>query len=462
MSGSVKPFRLSRRALLRGAAGTALALPWLEAMIPRAARAAVGDPAPRVLFLYFPTGYRVGSWVTRPAGVYPDLQFPAITAALAPLKDHLTFVTGASNVPATVGNGGDGIHARGTGCFLTCEVLTTAGFKTGVSADQLIARAVGKNSCVPSLALGVPSERLPGFAEDGYGAVYYNNISYSGPTSNLQKDSNPRTLFNRLITCSSLQGQPGTPVDPKVVERGRFELKVMDSVKDEANKLRSCVGQEDRLRLDEYFNSISELQQRFDSKPMDPTAPAQTCMKPGEPPAVGVDYADSTHLMMDVALFAFRCGLTQVATMMMDGAFSRRDYGLPDINNVDYVHGLSHGEISGKAADFPRWEKITTSFFNSFAYLLNKMAAINEGQRSLLQNTLVYINSEFGDGDAHSQDNLPVILAGNLGGKFKSGQHVALPARTPVANVLLTILQSMGLTQTAFGNSTGTASALLV
>jgi hypothetical protein len=231
-------------------------------------------------------------------------------------------------------------------------------------------------------------------------------------------------------------------------------------VKNEANHLMSCVGKEDRLRLDEYFTSVSELEQRFQTVPAMPGTMA--CEKPMEPPATGATYAASIRLMMDVCLFAFRCGLTQVATLMMDGAFSRRNYNLANINNDDYVHGLSHGEIDGKTVDHPRWQTITTHFYENFAYMLNQMNLINEGERTMLGNSVVFINSEFGDGDAHSQDNLPVIIAGNAGGKFKSGQHVAVPGKTPVANVLLTILQSMGLTQTQFGNSTGTVPQLLV
>jgi hypothetical protein len=147
--------------------------------------------------------------------------------------------------------------------------------------------------------------------------------------------------------------------------------------------------------------------------------------------------------------------------MMLDGAFSRRDYGLPDIDGVDYIHGLSHGEIGGKTVDHPRWVKITTHFFANFATMLGKMNAINEGDRTMLGNSAVYINSEFGDGDAHDQYQLPLIVAGNAGGKLRTGRHIALPSKTPVSNVILTLMQTMGVTQTSFGDSTGPVTALL-
>jgi hypothetical protein len=453
------PFRISRRSMLRGA-GIALTLPWLEAMVPREARGQAAAPPVRSLFVYFPTGYRQGGWVTRNPGTYADITLPAIATALTPYTKQLTLVTGTGNAPADVGNGGDGIHARATGTFLTCEVLQKTGFATGISADQVIARQVGTTTCVPSLALGIPGERLPGFDEDGYGEVYLDNISFIGPRAAVQKDNNPRTLFNRLIMCAGIPTGGGTPmVDPAVAERALFEQTLMSRVKDEATKLQGCVGKDDRLRLDQYFTSITELQQRFQTMP--PPVPAAGCVQPAQPPTAGATYAESIHLMMDVLLFAFQCGLTRVATMMMDGAFSRRNYGLPDINGVDYIHGLSHGEIGGKAVDHPRWVKITTHFYENFAYLLGKMNAISEGERTLLGNSLVYINSEFGDGDAHDQFKLPVIVAGNAGGKLKSGQHVAVADKTPVSNVILTLMQTMGVQRTSFGDSTGTLSALL-
>jgi hypothetical protein len=287
------------------------------------------------------------------------------------------------------------------------------------------------------------------------------NVSFVGPRSNVQKDNNPQTLFRRLTSCASLQNQmPATMIDPAIAERSKFEVSVMSAVKDEAKRLSGCVGAADRQRLDQYYTSVSELEQRFQSTPGVGMSTA-SCVQPAEPPKAGATYAESIHLMMDVALFAFRCGLTRVGTMMMDGAFSRRNYGLSDIDGADYIHGLSHGEIAGKTLDHPRWVKITTHFFENFAYLLTKMNEINEGERTLLGNSIVYINSEFGDGDAHSQYELPVIIAGNAGGKFKSGQHIALASKTPVANVILTIMQTMGLTQTTFGDSSGTVSSLL-
>ena len=459
---------IPRRALLRGAGSVALALPWLEAMLPRKAEAQAAAVPPRSLFVYFSTGYKNGNWIpSGPAGVSTNIAFTPTAAALTPFKAKLNVITGAGNTPAAFGNGGDGIHARATGTFLMFEHLLKTGFLTGVSADQMIARSVGTTTCVPSLVTGIPGERLPGFDEDGYGEVYLDNISFTGPRSQVSKDSNPQTLFRRLVTCASLKPTMttgGPPmVDPLVAERAKFEQSVMSSVKAEAKRLSTCVGVEDRQRLDQYFQSITELEQRFTQPMPGPGGgvPSAGCVQPAEPPASGATFSDSVHLMMDVIIFAFRCGLTRVGTMMLDGAFSRRNYGLANLNGADYIHGLSHGEIGGKTVDHPRWVAITTHYFEQFAYLLTQMDAVKEGDKTLLDNSIVYINSEFGDGDAHNQQDLPTIVAGSASGKFKTGQLISLARQTPVSNVVLTIMQTMGLTQPSFGDSTGTVSSLL-
>ena len=452
----VKPLRLSRRTLLRGAS-VSLALPWLEIMESKA-QGAPDASLPRVIFIYFPTGYRSGDWVPNKApGSYADYALPGIAKALEPFKKKLTLITGLSNDPAAVGNGGDGIHARGTGCFLTNEVLQMGGFKSGVSADQLIAqKATG--FCIPSLTLGIPDEKPPTFAEDGYGSVYYNNVSFTGPTANVQKENKPKDLFDRLTKCGGFGTAPMMP-DPVVTERAAFEKQVMSSVNAEATRLMGCVGQQDRLRLQQYYDSVAELERRF----QDPTSMpiSAGCDAPVAPPANGGSFFANSKLMMDTALVALKCGITPVATMMLDGAFSHRNYGLTDIDGVDYVHGLSHGEIAGIAADHPRWVKITTHFFEHFAYLLQQMDAVNEGAGTMLDNSIVYISSEFGDGNGHSIKQLPVLIAGG-GGRLKVGQQIAVADNTPSANAILDVMRAAGVDKTAHGNSTGQIPGLAV
>lgn len=455
----VKPLRLSRRALLRGA-GVSLALPWLEIMESKA-QGAPDTALPRVIFIYFPTGYKSGEWVpNKTPGKYADYALPNIAKALEPFKKKLTLITGMSNDPAAVGNGGDGIHARGTGCFLTNEVLQMGGFGSGISADQVIAKQNGSKFCIPSLTLGIPDEKPPTFAEDGYGSVYYNNISFTGPKANVQKENKPKDLFDRLTKCGGFGGGGSAEPDPALLERAAFEKQVMSSVSAEAKRLMDCVGQQDRLRLQQYYDSVAELERRF----QEPTGmPASAgCDSPAAPPANGGSFFANSKLMMDTALVALKCGITPVASLMLDGAFSHRDYGLTDIDNVDYVHGLSHGEIAGTAADHPRWVKITTHFFEHFTYLLQQMGAVNEGSGTMLDNSIVYISSEFGDGNAHSIKQLPILIAGTGGGRLTTGQQIAVENNTPSANAILDVMRAAGVDKTSHGNSTGQVPGLAV
>jgi hypothetical protein len=428
------------------------------------AHAAPSATPPRVLFIYFPTGYRGGDWIAnKTPGSYTDFALPGIAKALEPFKSKLSIVTGLSNDPAAVGNGGDGIHARGTGCFLTNEILEQGGFKSGVSADQIIAQQAGANFCIPSLVLGIPDEKPPTFAEDGYGSVYYNNISFTGPTANVQKENKPKDLFDRLTKCGGFGGGGVMPTgpDPAVTERTAFEKKVMGSVKDEASRLMSCVGQQDRLRLQQYYDSIAELERRF-QEPVDMPPTSVGCEDPAAPPVNGGNFLANSKLIMDTAMVALKCGLTPVATLMLDGAFSHRNYGLGDIDGVDYVHGLSHGEIGGKDVDHPRWVKITTHFFEHFAYLLQQMDSVNEGEGTMLDNSIVFIGSEFGNGDAHSIKQLPLIIAGSGGGRFNVGRQIAVADNTPSANAVLDVMRAAGVDRTSHGNSTGSIPGLAI
>ena len=416
-----------------------------------------------MLFFFFSTGYKGGTWNFTPGAGW---KFPAIAAALEPLKDKTTLITGCTEKPGSVGSGGAGIHARATGCFLIHSPLRKTGFDgDGISADQVIAQQIGKDSCISSLVLGIPGEKPATFAEDGYGNVYLNNISFTGPKSAVTKEKNPADLFKRLVTCPAGapgSGQAGNIPNPVLEERVNFERSVMGSVKGEAEKLLKCVGQADRLRVQEYFNSISELERKFRAPTTTPPTPggpppgggSASCGMPnpvtGDP---GITLKAGSTAMFDLLTTAFKCNLTKVSSLMLDGAFSRRNYGVAGVT-ANYIHGLSHGEINGKGADHPRWVQITTHYFELIAQLLQQMDAVNEGNGTMLDNSIVYIGSEYGDGDAHQFSNQPMIIAGG-GGKLKMGQHIAVPGGMPQANAVVDVLNAMGVARPSFGDSNG-------
>ncbi len=442
----VHGLRLGRRSLLRGA-GVALALPWLEAMPARAA-----DVLPRAMFVYFPSGYPRGLWQAASEG--DAVVLPPLARALQPFARKLTLVTGLANQPASVGaSNAGGIHARGTGCSLVAEPLTPAGFAgAGVSVDQLIVDDIAGASCISSLVLGLPNERVPSFSEEGMSSIFYNNVSFRGPRSPVPKVSNPADLFVRFVTCPGI----GTARSP---QRLRFERGVMSAIKRKAERLMSQAGREDRLRLEEYFTSVSELERRFLPSPH--RNDSATCVPDG-PSVPGNTLAESAAAMFDLTVLALRCGLTRVATLMMDGAFSRRHFGLPGLGNANYIHGLSHAEFGGEATDTPRWTTITSQYFSLFASLLARLDAVQEGGGTLLDATAVTFFSEFGDGNAHACEDLPFLIAGSAGGRLRTGQHLRAAAGTPQANAWLALLQAFGVGRDRFGDSTGSLAGLMI
>lgn len=467
-----RKWRMSRRTCLRGLSA-ALALPMLDAMRPVEARAQVAPPK-RFLTVYVPHGIDTPSWTPAlPAGksrkdTFVDAAFTLDNRrALAPfadLRSQLTVISGLGNAPANKGDF-NGSHARGTGTILTCsELRTTSDFsqiQNGISIDQLIASRVGASTAFPSLELGVRSGDLDGDCEDGYSCAYINNISWSGPAQAAPKQTNPREVFDRLIRFYTPPSDAPTstplPVDPS---RAHDES-ILQFMREDATRLHGLLGKEDRLRMEEYLTGVRELERRL-SEFGGGTGGGASCMAPGAPvdPA---SYDEHVSLMLDMVVFAFRCDLTRVATFMMENPFNSRDYNFIDVSGNS--HEISHhGGDQGKLESIRRINEWQSS---KVAQFLEKMNAIDEGQGSLLDQSLVYFTSEFGDGDDHYHHDLPVLLAGSLGGAVTPGKHIhyggpvggglgSVEQSKPLADLYLSVLRGFGMNDTSFGDN-GTA-----
>ena len=246
------------------------------------------------------------------------------------------------------------------------------------------------------------------------------------------------------------------PVDPS----RRHDESILLAMREDANRLNTLLGREDRLRMEEYLTGVRELERRLsDFGSGEGGGGGNACLAPGAPPDPA-SYQEHVRLMMDMVVFAFRCDLTRVATFMMENPFNSRDYNFIDVS------GNSH-EISHHGGDADKVEsirRINAWQTERVAELLQQMAAIDEGQGSLLDNSLVYYTSEFGDGDDHYHHNLPVLLAGSLGGAIKPGRHIhyggpvgggldAADQSTPLANLYLSVLRGFGMNDTAFGDN---------
>lgn len=424
--------RLSRRTFLRGT-GAAIALPFLEAMWPRSARAQAAASARRFIAWYVPNGMHMADWT--PANTGANYTLSPTLAALAPIRDEVLVLSGLANLPARVNVAGD--HARGTGSFLTARTVKQtdgADIENGISLDQRIANAIGASTSLPSLQLGTESGGSTGNCDSGYSCAYARNISWAGPQSPLAKETNPASAFERLFQGAEVQ------LPPDELDRRRLlRLSVLDAVTEDANRLRLELGSSDRQKLDEYLTGVRALETRIQ------TAETSQCeaTEPGDP----VDLVERVRTMSDLMVTALQCDRTRVITFMELNAGSNQTY--PWLGIFDGHHQISHHQ--GNTANFAQLRTINIWEVEQFVYLLQRLASVQEPEGTLLDSSLVFFSSEIEDGDAHRHTNLPVLLAGRGGGAVTPGQHLRFSGNPPLANLFLTVLRAFGIQDATFG-----------
>jgi hypothetical protein len=446
----MKRWELSRRRLLRGA-GAAMALPLLEQMLPSVARAqAQGASAPRRIFaFYVPNGGYMQNWTPAQTGsgytLSPILQ-PLGDAGLQP---DVLVLTGLGNKPGDPRPEGSGDHDTGTGAFLTCMhpyKTTGADIKNGISMDQVAANALMGQTTFPSLQLGTSSTSNAGDCGSGYACIYMNNISWSGPTTALPKETNPQALFDRLFSSLPAPGSAGTgAVDAAAARRKAYKQSVIDSVRDDATRLRGLLGRSDQQKIDEYLTSVRELElqvQRIGTA----TATPSMCA-PGTRPVAPTDIRTRLKAMLDLSFLAFQCDLTRVVSLMVEEGSSDYSFdflGFPGSHHNEYSHHQASNWASGLTA-IEKWH------VSQLAYLLAKMkTSIDADGNSMLYNSSVFYSSEIDDGDAHGHLNMPVILAGSGGGAYTPGRHVVYSGGK-FADLFISMLASVGVSLTGFG-----------
>lgn len=439
--------KILRRSLLRGAVGAALALPILETLAPRSSRAG-GPTAPkRMIFIYIPVGFKHTATYqpTDTASNGSPYTLPTVLAPLAPLQKKVTLVGNLQNNVA-VAAGGDN-HAGGTGALLTCQACTENGstVTNGISVDQVYANS--QMTPISSLVLGV---------DDGYVGLQPtlgSNISWANKTTPLASESDPVRLFQRLFGTLSLS-------PAQLAELRKQQTSVLDYVNKGAADLRGKLGTGDRSRVDQYIAGIAALQAKLGASstcvtPI-PAAPQVTFTTDGTP-----DVVDKTGLnasidtMSDMIAHAFACDLTRVASFKLGGlqttsfqflGFSDQHHSLshePDDPTVDPSSGMNNGQ---KLDAICKWE------MQRIYHLLSALDAITDSDGgTLLDNTLVFVGSDVGDGSLHSHDDMPVILAGGGGKVLKMGQHVRPASSQPLASLYVSMLQWAGMNVSTFG-----------
>ncbi|MFL5338971.1 MAG: DUF1552 domain-containing protein [Gemmataceae bacterium] len=436
---------ISRRTILKGL-GTAIALPYLEAMLPTTAVAATpAGPPKRLAFLYVPNGAHMQEWTPEKLGKGYDL--PKILEPLAPFQDRLNVLSGLTLDKARANGDGPGDHARSLASFLTGrQARKTAGsdIKIGVSADQVAAQHVGSQTRFQSLELGCEPGRQAGSCDSGYSCAYSSNISWRGDATPNAKEIDPKQVFERLFAG----GKAGESAEA-TARRERYRKSILDSVLEDANSLKGQLGAADVRKLDEYLESVRELENRIEKfkQPVDPKL-ASGMTKPGGVPK---DYAEHLKLMADLMVLAFRGDLTRVGTFVFANEGSNRSYsflGVPE----------GHHDLSHHGGDKKKQEKIrqiNTFHTTQLAYLLGKMKGVKEGNGTLLDNVMLVYGSGIGDGNRHNHDDLPVLLIGGGGGKLKTAQHLKYPRETPLTNLYLSLLDIFGARVETLGDSTG-------
>ena len=437
---------LSRRTVLRGL-GVSMALPFLEAMRPRPLLAASNDqkgPPLRTAFLYVPNGVHMPSWTPRAHGA--ALELPVILEPLSAVKDDLLVVSGLTLNPARALGDGGGDHARAMASFLTGRhprKTDGADLRAGVSVDQAAAQQIGHRTRFPSLEIGCEGGKNAGECDHGYSCAYQSNLSWRSETTPVAKQINPRLVFDRLFGSAA-----GRDSGDDIAREDRRNKSILDFIGDDARQLSQTLGAADRRKLDEYLTGVRELEQRINRGR--PTVDLGVAKYP-RPLGIPADYQEHLRLMADLLVLAFQCDLTRIVTFVLANDGSNRSYRTVGVS--DGHHDLSHH--GGDTAKQEKIQKINQFHTAQLAYLLQKLKAIPEGTGSLLDHSMILYGSGISDGNSHSHDDLPILLAGKAKGTIKTGRHLRLPRETPLTNLYVSMLDRMQVNVDGFGDSTG-------
>lgn len=442
-----------RRDVLRGA-GALLALPWLESLASRIARAEGETPAPppiRFCALYQPNGVHAGEWAVRGEG--RDFEFSTTLAPLAGLRADVTVLSGLWHRAA---EGGDGHYVK-TGAFLTGTTIkktTGRDLDAGnVSADQLVASTVGRDDLLPSLELSAEPVTTGIDRNVSYTRLYGSYLSWSDRHTPCAREIDPQAAFDRVF-------RPGAP---RAADAGAAS--VLDSVRADAARISRDLSADDRRKLDEFLDSVRALERRIaneeaarrhrDSLPEDTRtaidALAERIREEASDPARAPSHATRVSLLLEVAALAFAARVTRVATVMLGNAVTNQNFSFLEGVSGGF-HEYSHHE--GKAEKLEPYARINRWHVERFAEFLTRLRSFPEGDGTVLDRSLVLFGAGFRDGNSHDPHDLPLVLGGRGGGTIASGRHLASKRDTPMANLLLSMVRRAGVARERFADST--------
>jgi len=432
---------LPRRTFLRGM-GATLALPLLDSMIPARTLLAqtAAKPLPRLGFVYVPHGAIMDKWM--PASVGAGFEYTPILKPLEPFRDYVNVVSGLGHKAADT----TAVHSLSPTTWLSgVRPKATQGVDAfaGVTADQIAAQSIGQDNPLPSMELATEDHSgLIGSCDRDYGCIYMNTLSWRTPETPLPMEINPRKVFERMF------GQGGSPSER--LARIQEDRSILDAITKEASALQLQLGPSDRQTMNQYLENVREIERRIQRG--EKSQGDADLQLPARPAGVPFDFEEHVALMYELMALSYQANITRVITFMVSREVSNRTY--TQVGVTDGHHAISHHQ--NRAEKMAKNVLIQTFNVNQFKGFLEKLKSMPDGDGSLLDHTLLLYGSNMSNSNAHDHYPLPNLVVGGAAGKMKGGRHLKYADHTPMTNLLVTMLDKVGVKQESLGDSTGT------
>jgi hypothetical protein len=436
---------LSRRTFIRGA-GVTMALPFLESMVPAQTPLAktAANPQIKLGLCFMPHGSVMANFTPAEEGA---LKLSPILMPLEPYKDQVVVISNLEHAMAGPQGPGDngGDHTRCPAVYLNGvhpKRTDGADIFAGVTIDQMAAQKIGQDTLLPSLELAIEDySGLVGSCDVGFSCTYMNTISWRTNTTPMPMEINPRVVFDRMF------GDGATP--QQRLQRIERQRSILDAVNDQIRRLQGGLGSVDKNRVVEYMDTVREIERRIQISEKQNSNTSLAV--PATPSGIPDDYIEHTKLMFDLMAIAFQADITRISTFMMAREVSYRTF--PKLGISESFHPASHHQ--NNPARLEALTKINAHHVQLFSYVMERMKATPDGDGSLLDHTLLLYGGAMSNSNVHNHGPLPVLIAGGAAGRLKGGRHIKYPEHTPMANLLMTILDKAGIPQESVGDSTG-------
>ena len=440
---------IARRTFLRGA-GVTLALPLLDSMVPAFTALAQSAAAPRLRlgFCFMPHGAVMANWTPTAEGA---LELSPILAPLEPYKNNVVVLSNLAHAMAGPQGPGDngGDHTRCPAVFLNGvhpKRTDGADIRAGVTIDQIAAEKIGQDTLLPSLELAIEDySGLVGSCDVGFSCTYMNTISWRTPTAPMPMEINPRVVFDRMFGDGATAEERRRRIDT--------QRSILDAVTDQVRRLQGGLGSSDRNRVAEYLDTVREIERRIS---LSEKQAGQNLDVPVSPRGVPDDFVEHTKLMFDLMTIAYQANITRITTFMMAREVSYRTFPMLGISEA--FHPASHHQNNPER--LAQLTRIQAFHVGLWSYWLEKLRTTPDGDGSLLDHSLILYGGAMSNSNVHNHAPLPIVVAGGANGTLKGGRHLKYAENTPMANLLLTILDKAGVHQDGVGDSTAVLTEL--